>query len=97
MHHTVYLRSERIKELLDYRGIGTCRREYKLSRIERRALDSIGKPEAAAIYKFLRNRLVIALRILLSQIFGKYIVTGTGKPVAAHSSVVLLLVSGLTT
>ncbi|CUQ60131.1 Uncharacterised protein [Segatella copri] len=40
--------------------------------------------------------MVVALRIVLCEILGEYIVAGRSKSVAAHTAVVLLLVSSLT-
>ena len=40
--------------------------------------------------------MIVALRIVLSEILGEYIVAGRGQTVATHTAVVLLLVSSLT-
>ena len=73
VHHTVNLRTQGIKQLLHYRRIRTRWREYQFTRIQRRALYSIGQFQCPTVNQFLGHSLVIALRVLLSQVFAEHI------------------------
>ena len=96
VNHTVNLWAKLIQELLDYWGIGTGRSEYQLAGVDRRTLNLIGQLILAAVNQLVWHCVVVALRIVLCEILGEYIVAGRSKSVATHTAVVLLLVCSLT-
>ena len=96
VNHTVNLWAKLIQDFLDNRSIGTGRREYQLTGVDRRTLNLIGQLIFAAVNQLIWHGVVVALRIVLSEILGEYIVAGRSQTVATHAAVVLLLVGSLT-
>ena len=95
VYHTVNFGTERIEQFLNHRRICTGGREHQLSGIQRTAFHAVCQFQLSAVYQFVGYGFVIAFRIFLRQIFGEYVVAGAGKPVAAHTAVILFFVSGL--
>ena len=76
MHHTVNLGAQLIEQPLDNRSVGAGGGEYQLAGIDRSTFDSIGQAILTALYKVVRDGVVVALGVVLSQVLGKHIVTG---------------------
>ena len=95
VYHTVDMGAQFVQKTLYNRGVGPGGRENQFSCIERRAAHAVRKFEFSAVNKFVGDGFVIAFRVFLRQIFGKYIVPCAGQAVAAHASVVFFLVGSL--
>ena len=95
MYHAMYLWAHLVQQLLDDGRIGTGRGEHELTRIHGAVAYFIGQLVLSAIYQFLWYGMVVALGILLCQVLGEHVVTGTGKSIAAHAAVIFLFVCGL--
>lgn len=69
VYHTMNLRTELVKHLLYHRCISACRRKHELSGINSKSFYCISEFLCTGINKFVRNFLVIGLRIFLRKIF----------------------------
>ena len=76
VYHTVNLFPVLVKHLLDYRDIRTGRRQYQFPGINAQSGNFVCQFTFSGVNEFFRNGVVIALRVFLRQIFGKYDVTG---------------------
>ncbi len=92
VYHSVYLRTKFIKYALDDWGISSGGREYKASCCYGSPFDSVVKVIVSAVYEFVRHGMVVAFGIFLCKVLCEHIMARTCKSVAAHTSIVTVLV-----
>jgi hypothetical protein len=96
MYHTVNLRAQFVKEPFDDWCIGTGRRKYELSCIDRCPFYRVGEPVLTTIHELCRHCVVVALRIVRREVFRKDVMTSRGESVGTHTTIVVFLVGSLT-
>ena len=92
--HTVYARAHLVEQPFDDGGIGAGGREYQFAGVDTQFGNLVGQFQLSRIDQFVGYGIVVALGIFGGEVFGKYVVTGRGEPVAAHTAVVLFFIRG---